>query len=580
LALAVIAGLALAVAAMAIPTARYLRRAVVETPETRLEVTTPPTVDSVSLALSPDGQLLVFVASPQGTPRLWLRPLDSAKAEPLAGTERASFPFWSPDSRSIAFFADGKLKRLDIAGGPAQTLATIPRAYGGTWGADGVILVGYGGVRPIARVSATGGELAGLLRLEPGQIFQFFPQFLPDGRHFLYAVQATPAVRGIYVGSMEGSTSRRLLTAHSTVLYVSPGFLLYVREGVLLAQRFDLQRLALVGDATRLADDVAFDPSTGAAAISASASGTIVYRAGASGPALAWFDRAGHELAVVSGPDRGGPAGPELSPDGQRLAMWRTVDGNGDIYLIEATRGAPSRFTVHQALEGWPVWSPDGSQLLFASNRKGAFDVYRKSLGGAGTEEPVLESSLNKYPMDWSRDGRFVVYAQVDEKTGYDLWALPLFGDRTPFPVLTTTFDERYPQFSPDGRWVAYQSNESGQDDIYVQPFPGPGEKSRISTDGGTQVRWRRDGRELFYIAPDHQLMAVTVPPESTGRKFEVGAPRVLFLSRIWNSPANISSKQEYVVSPDGQRFLMLVEPQDAVPAPIRVITNWAGARR
>jgi hypothetical protein len=333
-----VAMLTLAVAAMVIPATRYLRRAVVEAPEARLDVTTPPTSDPVSLALSPDGRTLAFVASPQGNPQLWLRPLDSMKAEPLAGTERASFPFWSPDSRSIGFFADGKLKRLDMAGGPAQTLATIASPRGATWSADGVMLVS-GAPRSIARVSATGGELAALLRLEQGQSFHYFPQFLPDGRHFLYTVVGTPAMSGIYVGTIDGAAGRRLLNAVSTAVYVPTGFLLYVREGTLLAQRFDVQRLTLVGEVFQLADDVAFTPSTGAAAISASALGTITYRIGATGPALAWFDRTGHQLGLVNGPDRAGPLGLELSQDGQRVAVWRTVDGNRDIYLIEATRG-------------------------------------------------------------------------------------------------------------------------------------------------------------------------------------------------------------------------------------------------
>jgi Tol biopolymer transport system component len=576
----VIALLVIAVAAMAVPATHYLfSKAMVEAPEMRLDVTTPPTSDPVSLAISPDGRQLVFVASPQGNPQLWLRRLDSVKAEPLAGTERASYPFWSPDSRSIGFFADGKLKRLDIAGGPAQIVATVATARGASWGPDRVILLGIG-TRSIARVSATGGEPAALLRLEPGQTGQYFPQWLPDGRHFLYTVLGTPAVHGMYVASVGESVGHRLLSEDSVAVYVPPGFLLFVRGGVLLAQRFDVERMGLVGEPFRLADDVAFTPGTGAAALSASTSGTIVYRTAAAGPTLAWFDRMGREVGLVKGSDRANPIGPELSPDGQRLAVFRTVDGNRDIYVIDVTRGITTRFTVNEAYEGWPVWSPDGKALVFASSRNGRYDLYRKTLSGAGTEEPVLESSSNKYPSDWSADGRHILFAQVEEKTGNDLWVLPLFGDRKPFALLTTTFDERYAQFSPDGRWVAYQSNESGQDEVYVQPFPGPGEKTQISTTGGTQVRWNRDGKELFYVAPDLRLMAVSVVTSPTAKTLQPAPPTALFVSHLWNNATAVSAKQEYVVSPDGQRFLMLVDPPDAATSPITLIANWAGARK
>jgi predicted Ser/Thr protein kinase len=566
-----------AVVVASVLAALYFRRAPDEAQEMRLQVTTPPTEDPVSLAISPDGQRLVFVASSQGTSQLWIRALDSVTLQPLPGSDGAVYPFWSPDSRSIGFFADGKLKRIDIAGGTALTLGSAPSPRGGTWGRDGTILFAPV-IGALARVSSTGGESSAVTRLEPGVGSHRFPWFLPDGRHFLYFAQGRPEVAGVYVGSIDGSPPRRLVSADVGAVYASSGFLLFMRQGTLLAQRFDIETFALADDPFPLADQVVFDRLTFTGAVSSAGSGTIVYRTGSGVGVsrLVWFDRSGKEIGVVGAPDPMGPQAPELSRDGKRVALYRSVDGNTDVFLIEMGRDGYNRFTVDAAADNFPVWSPDGAWIAFASDRKGPYDLYRKPSNGTGTAELLLESARTKSPLDWSSDGRFVLIRDSG-RSDYDLTALPLFGEGKPIAVATTSFDEREGQFSPDARWVAYQSNESGQYEIYVQPFPGPGVKERVSANGGAQVRWRRDGRELFYVALDRTLMAVPIRVPPSGGTIEPGTPVSLFPTRI-SGGAVPRGKHQYAVSPDGQRFLMLVAVEEPA-SPITVILNWKGTR-
>ena len=473
-------------------------------PEMRVEITTPPTSDPISLAISPDGQKIVFVATSDGRPRLWLRSLDSGSARPLAGTDGGFYPFWSPDNRSIGFFADGKLERIDIDGGLVRAVANAPNPVGGAWNRDGTILFAPNFTGPIFRISA-GGEPAALTRIEARQATHRFPQFLPDGRHFLYYVRSNDEGRGVYIGQLDGGATQRLLDADAPGIYAASGHLLFVRQERLFAQEFDPAMLALSGNPFPIAEQVAVDGQSNLAAVSASAAGPFVYRGGLAGGQRQFirFDRTGREIGKVGDPDSAGPRDPSMSPDGRRLAMHRTVNGNLDLWTLDLGRGVLSRLRSDAAADGTPVWSPDGSRIAFNSNRKGVFDLYQKPATGAGSEDLLLATPQNKAPVDWSPDGRFVLYRSPGPMTGFDLWALPLDGDRKPFPVVQTTFEERDGQFSPDGKWIAYQSNESGRVEIYVQPFPGTGRKERISTSGGTQVRWRRDGKELFYIALD-----------------------------------------------------------------------------
>ncbi len=565
----------------------YFQSAPPDPPEERLQVVTPPTTDPISMAISPDGRQLVFVASSEGKSQLWLRPIESVTAHPLRGTEGASSPFWSPDSRSIGFFAEGKLKRIDIAGGQVQTVTNAALARGGTWNGDGVILFSPASSGPIYRVSATGGEPVEMTRLDPQHFGHRFPQFLPDGRHFVFYALGSPETQGVYVASLDTLTARRLLYANTAVV-VAPGHLLFVSEGTLVAQRFDLGKRELSGDPFPVTDQVALDESLrfGVGAFSASTTGVLAYRTSAAeNRQLMWFDRAGRPLARTGAAESPSTANPELSPDGRRVAMNRDVSGNPDIWLLETARGVLSRFTVDADVDNCPVWSPDGSRLVFESHRKGVPGLYQKLASGVGPEEPLLSSSEHPSPTDWSRDGRFILYRTLNPKTRYDLWVLPVSpqaGDRKPFAFVNTSFEEREGQFSPDGRWVAYQSNESGRFEVYVQPFPGPGGKWQVSTEGGAQPRWRGDGRELFYIRLDGKLMAVPVTPAAAGQAFEAGSPVALFETRIVGGAilAVGPLKHQYAVAPDGQRFLINITTEEAVTSPITLILHWKPAPR
>jgi dipeptidyl aminopeptidase/acylaminoacyl peptidase len=349
-----------------------------------------------------------------------------------------------------------------------------------------------------------------------------------------------------------------------------------MREGNLFAQHFDLSKGELAGDPVAIADSVAIDRHFTANAFSVSETGMIAFRTagGTDRRQLAWFNRAGNEVGKAGAPDENELQNINLSPDGQRAAVQRTVQENLDIWLIDTTRGTPVRFTFDASMDIHPIWSPDGSRILFSSMRKGIFNIYQKASNGLGNEDLLLESPLNKFPCSVSSDGRFLLYMQVDEKTRPDLLVLPLTGERKPLSFTTTPFDERNGQFSPNGQWVAYESNESGQLEIYVQSFPGPGGKRQVSAGGGTEPRWRGDGKELFYISPDGKLM--TVPIQSAGQTLEAGAPIALFQTRIVRFP--VPQKSQYAVTRDGQRFLINTIVSEPTAPPITIIANWTRA--
>ena len=581
------AGLCAAVG-LTIPTMRHLR----ETPppsalEARLEINTPATEDPLSFALSPDGRQIVFVASGDGGPRLWLRSMAATTSQPLAGTEGATSPFWSPDSRSVGFFADVMVKRLDLGGGAPRVLAFQGGFRGGTWNTDGVILFANA-AGSLLSVPASGGQL---VILKTGEQTRYgSPSFLPDGRHFLFFAQGASDASGIYLGSLDSPDTQRLTTAETPGVYLSPGWLLWVREGTLVTQRLDLERPALIGDPVTVADAVAFDTTWASSAVSVSASGLVAYRSG--GPPrrqLAWFDRSGKALGTLGVPDANGLTFPSVSPDGHRVAVSRTVQGNTNIWLLDGSRA--SRFTFEATLDRYPVWSPDGRRLVFASFRKGTIDLYQKSSSGVGAEDPLLESSAQaRVPTDWSVDGRFLLYMTASLQTASDIWVLPVDGShvsmtagrsepaegRTPWEFLRTRFDERQGAFSPDGQWVAYTSNESGRYEIYVRPFAGPtasGEAAnaaaaqwQLSTSGGIYPRWRPDGKELYYLGPRGEMMAV--PIAATGPTLNPGAPVVLFTTRMVGGV-----ERQYDVTRDG-RFLINTVLGDA-SAPITLLQNW-----
>jgi serine/threonine protein kinase len=555
-----------------------------DAPEVRFQIDTPPTADLLSMAVSPDGRQLVVVASAEGIPQLWLRPLDSLTAQPLAGTDGASFPFWSPDSRSIGFFADSSLKRIDLGSGLTRTLAGAMRGLGGTWNREGTILFAPSNAEPLRRVSAAGGDAVPVTRLAPQQIAHRFPQFLPDGRHFLFYTGGSED-RAVYMASLDATEPERLFEADAAAL-VAPGHLLFLRDRTLLAQRFDSETLELSSEPFPVAEHLVFDESVSvyAAAFSASTTGVLAYRtASADGDRqLVWFDRSGTRLAEGTATGSS-TANPELSPDGRWVAFNRSIDLNMDIWLLETERGLLNRFTIDERFDHSPLWSSDGTRLVFNANRKGVFGIYQKSARGSGSEE-LVHAVQRSVAMDWSRDGRFLLYRALDPNNGYDLWALPISpagGDAKPFPMAASRYDEREGQFSPDGRSIAFQSNESGRFEVYLQPFPESTGKRLVSTNGGAQPRFRADGRELFYLALDGTMMAVTLEPAAQGSIPEVGAPAALFSTRIAGGatlPRN-PLKQQYDVSADGQRFLINVAAEFTA-SPITVILNWQPERR
>jgi len=554
------------------PTSSNTRR------EMRLEVTTPSTADPTSIAISPDGLKIAYVAISEGRSQLRMRFLDTGVERSLAGTDGALFPFWSPNSKSVGFFADGSLKRTDIEGGMPRSLAEAPAGRGGAWNSEDIILFAPNVGGPIFKISALGeGKATPLTNVDAGS--HRHPRFLPDGHHFIYFVTGA-SDRGVWVEDMTNpATSRRRLNlpADAAVEFVSPNHLLYVSQSALIAQAFDPQSLTMSGDPVRIAEGITVDAAMNRAAVSVSSNGTIIYRTGSGGGQrqFVWFDRRGQETEHVGEQDDNGILGPALSPDGKHIAMYRTVDGNADIWLMEIERGVRERFTMDAAGEVNPVWSPDRRRIAFSSNRNGAYDLYVQSTSGPEVEL-LLKTEEAKSASSWSPNGRFLLYRSASPDFGYDIWALP-FDERgkpgMPFPVKQTKAEEREAEFSPSGDWIAYQSTVSGRPEVYIQSFPSDTNAILlpVSTGGGAQPRWGSNN-ELFYIDLDGQLMSVPIHYSNDRREIRPGTPTSLFATSVGGA-LHSNDRQQYVVSNDGKRFLMNTLTEAS--SPINVILNW-----
>jgi Tol biopolymer transport system component len=532
------------------------------------------------IALSPDGQRLVMVAvDSNGASHLWLRPLSAFTADRLPGTDGASYPFWAPDSRQVGFFADGKLKRIDVTGGSPLTLCDASDGRGGTWNREGAIVFAPNWLGGLSRVGASGGIPIGLTNADSLQMTHRWPQFLPDGNRFLYFVRtgivSFDSGASLWVGSADGSVNSELMRSVSNVYYAK-GYIFFLRENTLMAQPFDAGRAEPSGDPFPVAEGVFFTADYGNADFSVAENGTLAYQTGQGVDGrLIWFDRNGRAIDTVGDP--GWYWNCRLSPDGRFLAVDQAADvsaSNSDVWVYDLNRDVRTRLTFGPGVDDYPVWSPNGRHVYFSSGRGARKrDLYCKPSSGAGEEQLLLTSGQDKYLTDCASDGRHLVFLSVEAKGATDLWTVALAEGGVkaapdPVPFLQTEFTEGDARFSPDGRWLAYRSDETGYGQIYVRPFPGPGGKWQISTEAADYPCWRRDGRELFYLTGNSMLMAVDV--NSIGSSFAVGRPRPLF--QLPPSPGSAASP--YDVTVDGQRFIVITRDVGQTST-INVIVNW-----
>ncbi len=519
--------------------------------------------------VSPDGRKIVYVASDaDGKRQIWLRTMDSMDSRSLGPADPNTRTFWSPDSRFIAFVVGGKLRKQEISGGPPQTICDAPTGSDGTWNADGVILFDGQANDPIWRVPASGGTPKVQVAADTGKgTFPGWPVFLPDGQHFLFT-KDSGGEQSIVVGSLDSTDEKPLLKTSSRVLYAPPGYLLYVRENTLVAQKFDAKSLVLDTDATPIGEGLGVD-SVGLATFSVSNNGVLAYRVGElDGRRMVWVDRNGKPTPAIDG--IGDYQNPAIAPDGTHVAFDGATPGTqGDIWIRDLTRAVSTRFTFDPTIEQVPVWSPDGQQLAFDVRAKGAGNLYIKQVSGTRDAELFYADAMVKFISDWSSTG-YLIYTASSVETGFDIYAIPLKGERKPFPVIKTKFNELFATFSPDGKYIAYQSNESGRSEIYVVDFPEARTKVQVSTSGGAEVYWRRDGKELFYRSGS-RVMAVPVQLTPT---LSAGDPVALFQTPF----AVLVARSHYRPAADGQRFLVLAPLGTDVNKPASVVLNWTAA--
>jgi eukaryotic-like serine/threonine-protein kinase len=565
--------------------------------QTRRYTLTAPGDSRPGFAISPDGRYVVMAAAANGKQQLWLQAIDAPRAEPIPSTEDGFYPFWSPDGHYIAFFADGKLKKVAAAGGPVLTLCDAVSGRGGSWSRDNVIIFSpnNSGVS-IQSVPAMGGVPVDVIKTKGNQRF---PVFLPDGRHFLYLRRDEE--KGIFVSSLDGTENRRVLADVSGAIFAPssqpdrPGHLLFVRGTALMAVPFDAVTAQVVGQVFPVADGVTLATPSSYLPASVSANGVLLYATGGSGAAqinqIGWYDRSGKLLSLVGA--AGAVSNPALSPD-EKLVLFSRVNGNGaDIWLHDLNRGTESRVTTDSSSNVTPFWSPKGDRIVFASNRTGVYNMYWKAANSDQPEQHLLQNMLTDIPTQWTRDGRFIVYFELDPNTRRDIWVLPAgtgTPDRKPASFLQSEFDELFGQLSPDGHWMAFTSDRSGHREVYVRQFPSGDNEWPISIAGGQAPRWKGDGKELYYQAADGKMMAVAIKKASSGARasFEPAVPVALFDSRIVSeisvagsqNLANTSVQFEYAVTADGKRFLIntISVAATASVQPLTVVTNWLEA--
>ncbi|HET7451887.1 MAG TPA: protein kinase [Thermoanaerobaculia bacterium] len=550
----------------------YLRRTPAPASPVRFQLVLPDTLAVVEAPrISPDGKLLAFSArGADGKAQIWLRPLEALDPRPVPGTEGASFrPIWAPDSRHIAFVAEGKLKKVDIAGAPPQVICDATSGADGSWGKDGTILFDGQASDPIRRVSSAGGIPQTAVK-GAGAASVGWPDFLPDGKHFLYFEFGGEAHQGrLMAASLDSKEKpKRILDSDSLAQYAPPGDVLYVKEGTLVAQPFDASALKLTGEPVPIAEQMGA-AGNGLADFSVSANGSLVYRGGVTNEdRLVWIDRSGKEISDLDKPAGYGTTA--LSPDGARLALdlSDTRSDKRDIWIRDLARGVTSRFTFDATNETSPVWSPDGKEIVFSSDRKGYSSLYEKDASGTGAEKELWSCGDTVVAGDWSADGKFIAVNRITSKTGWDVWIFPTDGTTKPFPFIQGTFTEVLPVFSPDVRYVAYMSNETGRFEIYVQQFPGPGGKWQISAAGGTEPHWSADGKTIYFKSLDAKLMGAPVDAAST---FSAGVAQPLFDAHF--QPGQ--RRNSFLVTRDGQKFLILSPVGKERVSPINVVLHW-----
>ena len=525
-------------------------------------------------ALSPDGRHLAYVAWSGAKGGLWVRSFDAEAAQRLADAEIGA-TFWSPDSENVGFVSQSKLMQIGVRSGSARSICDLLATFaGGTWNRQGTILFGVA-AGPLLKVAASGGEPVPATTIESsrGETGHGYPFFLPDQRHYLFTVRSTNAANeGIAVGSLDGGTPRLLIAGVTSAVKYSPaGYLLFVRNRTLMAQPFDAERLALTGAASTVAPDVN-ESSGGGTAVAVSGDGTLVYRTSSVlRSKLAWFDRTGKALGDATEP--GEYANLALSPDGSKVAFDTGLKGRGDIWVHDLSKKVTSRLTFDDANTVGPVWTPDGTSIVFRSSKvTGRVSLYRVGVGTVGEKELLLETPVNVYADSISPDGRMLVYVHTGYNRANDsnrhVFALPLAGDRKPVQMTEGQFIESFPKISPDGRWLSYASNGTGRDEIQIQSFPTPRVRMQVSTTGGTEAIWSADGRELFYLTFEGKLMSV--PIKATADGLQAGAPVALFTPPLFSSPGG---SQQFAVTRDG-RFLVNV-PTEGAPLTLSVVLNW-----